>query len=167
MAELPQISKSKRWLFVILGTLSLVMTYVGAALPGVPGIPFLLLSAYFYVRSSPRMYKWLLNHRWFGKMLREFQEQKTVPVKFKIFVISQLWVSIIVGQIWIIEQMWIRIAVTIAGIITSIISWRWNNPSMKPRQASAPTTPTSESHCSESDPKTHIDPVSAESGVIL
>ncbi|MFK7924490.1 MAG: YbaN family protein [Bacteroidia bacterium] len=162
----PRSDKAKKWLFFVLGTLSLIMTYVGAALPGVPGIPFLLLSAYFYVRSSDRMYNWLLNHRWFGKMLREFQEKKTVPVGFKILVISQLWVSILVGQIWVIEQMWIRIVVTIAGLITSIVTWRWNNPSMQPRPKEPPTspsalaTPASEKHYSESDPKTHNDPVS-------
>jgi len=70
------------------------MSYVGVALPGVLGIPFILLTAYFYVCSSDKMYNWLLNHRLFGKLLNDFSKHKTVPLRFKLFVISQLWVSI-------------------------------------------------------------------------
>ena len=117
-------SKAKKILFFILGSLSLVMSYVGVALPGIPGIPFILLTAYFYVRSSDRMYKWLLNHKLFGRLLREFRKNKTVPLSFKLFVISQLWVYIIVAQIGFIESIYTRTIVIIAGIISSIVVWQ-------------------------------------------
>jgi len=111
----------RKIVFIVLGTISLVMSYVGVALPGVPGIPFILLTAYFYVRSSDRLYKWLINSRILGRILREFHAQKTVPLGFKIFVVSQLWVSIVVAQIWFIEQLWIRILVFASGIFFSVL----------------------------------------------
>jgi len=111
----------KKLIFFVLGSLSLIMSYIGVALPGVPGIPFILLTAYFYVRSSDRMYNWLLNHWIFGKLLSDFRKHKQVPLRFKIFVISQLWVSILVAQIWFISDLFWRITVVLMGIVSSII----------------------------------------------
>lgn len=150
-------------MYFVLGSLSLVMAYVGVALPGVPGIPFILLTAFFYVRSSDKMYHWVLKHRLFGRMIREFQKHKTVPLGFKILVISQLWVSIIVAQIWFLEQMWIRILVVVSGLGVSIVAARWKETSMGvdlEATPDLPAVPTSETRSAESDPKTHSDPES-------
>ncbi|HFA52194.1 MAG TPA: DUF454 domain-containing protein [Bacteroidetes bacterium] len=115
------VSKAKKRLYFLLGSLSLIMAYVGVALPGVPGIPFILLTAYFYVQSSDRMYGWLLRQRFFGKVIREFQAQQTVPRKFKLLVVSQLWVSIAVAEIWFVKNIWWRAAIVVSGIVCSIV----------------------------------------------
>ncbi len=129
--QIPPPSPWKKALFFVLGCLCLGMAYIGVALPGVPGIPFILLTAFFYVRSSDKMYRWVLEHRLFGRLIREFQQHKTVPLRFKIFVISQLWISILVAQIWFLEQLWVRILVMVAGIAVSIVAARWKETSME------------------------------------
>jgi len=120
----------KRFVFFILGSLSLVMSYVGVALPGVPGIPFILLTAYFYVRSSTKMYNWLLNHRLFGRLLSDFSKHKTVPLRFKIFVISQLWVSILVASIWFITSPYTQAIVIVSGLLSSFLVWKMKSTSI-------------------------------------
>ncbi len=116
-----RVSVFKKLIFFVLGSLSLIMSYIGVALPGVPGIPFILLTAYFYVRSSDRMYNWLLNHRLFGKLLSNFRKHQQIPLSFKIFVIMQLWVSILVAQIWFLSDLFWRITVVLMGVVSSII----------------------------------------------
>ena len=46
---------------------------LGVLLPGVPATPFLLLTSYFLVRSSPRLNARLLRSRVFGKILVDWQ----------------------------------------------------------------------------------------------
>jgi uncharacterized membrane protein YbaN (DUF454 family) len=117
-------SKLKKTLFLIFGTISLVLAYIGVIFPGIPGIPFILLTAWFYVRSSDKMYNWILNHRVFGKLLDKFSQKEKVPLGFKLFVVSQLWVSITVSLIWLIHNIYFQILTIIVGIIVSIVIFR-------------------------------------------
>jgi uncharacterized membrane protein YbaN (DUF454 family) len=65
-------------LYQALGWASVGMAGVGAALPGIPTVPFVLLAGYFFVRSSPAAHAWLLDSRWFGPILRDWEERRAV-----------------------------------------------------------------------------------------
>jgi uncharacterized protein len=55
-----------RVFWIILGLLSLGLGTVGAFLPLLPTVPFLLLAAYSFSKSSERLHYWLINHRVLG-----------------------------------------------------------------------------------------------------
>jgi uncharacterized membrane protein YbaN (DUF454 family) len=76
-------------LFFVLGAL-------GAVLPVLPTTPFLLLTSYFLARSSPRLNRWLLASRFFGPILRDWQQLGGVrpDVKVKAVMIVLLAVSL-------------------------------------------------------------------------
>jgi uncharacterized protein len=78
-------------LLIFLGSLFLVIGIVGIVVPGLPTTPFLLLSAALYLRSSKRLHGWLVNHRIFGKFVRNFQEGKTWTRASKIISILIMW----------------------------------------------------------------------------
>jgi uncharacterized membrane protein YbaN (DUF454 family) len=59
-------NKQKNRLFVIAGTISLVLGIVGIIIPVLPTTPFLLLSAVCYMRGSQRLYIALIHNRFFG-----------------------------------------------------------------------------------------------------
>ncbi|MBL4584011.1 MAG: YbaN family protein [Pseudomonadales bacterium] len=59
------------WLFVAIGA-------VGVVLPILPTTPFLILSLALFAKSSPRFHEMLLNNRWVGASLREWEETRTV-----------------------------------------------------------------------------------------
>src|SRR6478609_9594138 len=88
----------KKWIYFFLGICSLVMAYIGIILPGVPGIPFILLSAWFFMQSSQRLYGFMLNNKLTGRVVRKYFSGEKVSAKAKWFVISQLWVSLIIAQ---------------------------------------------------------------------
>ncbi|MCA9118131.1 MAG: YbaN family protein [Planctomycetaceae bacterium] len=58
---------------------------LGVILPGLPTTPFLLLTSYFLARSSPRWHAALLRSRWFGPVLRDWQEQGGVRPGVKLW----------------------------------------------------------------------------------
>lgn len=71
-------------LLVVLGCISCVLGIVGIFVPLLPTTPFLLLSAALWVRSSPRLYGWLLAHPCFGEYVRNFRENRAIPLRAKI-----------------------------------------------------------------------------------
>src|SRR5262249_16820591 len=60
--------------YLALGGGALVMTVVGLIVPGIPTVPFLLLSSYGFARSSPRMNRWLRETKFFGPILIEWEQ---------------------------------------------------------------------------------------------
>jgi uncharacterized membrane protein YbaN (DUF454 family) len=63
-----------RWLYLALGGGALVMTVVGLIVPGIPTVPFLLLSSYAFARSSPPINRRLRESRFFGPILIEWEQ---------------------------------------------------------------------------------------------
>ena len=51
----------KKVLYVILGCVFVTLGAVGAVLPVLPTVPFLLLAAYCFARSSERLHTWFQN----------------------------------------------------------------------------------------------------------
>jgi uncharacterized membrane protein YbaN (DUF454 family) len=96
--------KVVRALFFILGTFSLALGAIGIFLPILPTTPFLLLSAACYMRSSERMHKWLLNNRWFGNYIKNYQEGKGIPMKTKILAMAVLWGAIIFSAFIVLDE---------------------------------------------------------------
>ena len=70
-------------LYIVLGSISLALGILGIFLPLLPTTPFLLLTAALYFKGSPRLYNWLLNHRHFGPYIRNFRENKAIPLRAK------------------------------------------------------------------------------------
>ncbi|MBP2280012.1 uncharacterized membrane protein YbaN (DUF454 family) [Psychrobacter sp. PL15] len=68
-----------RWLFLLLGWLFFALGIIGVLLPVMPTAPFVLLAAGCWARSSRRFHFWLINHRSFGKFVRDWEDKRAVP----------------------------------------------------------------------------------------
>lgn len=77
----------------ILGSFFLGLGIVGIFVPLLPTTPFLLLAAALYVRSSPCLYAWLLNQRHLGSYIRNFRENRAIPLQAKIVSVSLIWLT--------------------------------------------------------------------------
>ena len=77
----------------ILGSFFLGLGIVGVFVPLLPTTPFLLLAAALYVRSSPRLYAWLLNQKHLGPYIRNFREIRAIPLQAKIVSVALIWLT--------------------------------------------------------------------------
>ena len=125
---MPKINKNKsiRLLWVLLGSISVGMGVVGIFVPGWPTTIFLIIASYFYIRSSDKLYNWLLNNKILGIYLKNYYSGKGMPVKAKIFSISMMWVfGLLSIFLWIPSNfIIIKIIVFILLIIGSIFILR-------------------------------------------
>lgn len=72
-----------RLLYKALGFLFLGLAFIGVFLPVLPTVPFILVAAYYFSKSSPRMYQYLREHKWFGKTIVQWEEEKCIPCFYK------------------------------------------------------------------------------------
>lgn len=113
--------KWKRYLFFTLGIIFLGLSYVGIVMPGIPAIPFILISGWFFLNSSKRLFDWMLSKKIMGKVLRKFFIGEGAGTGMALFVISQLWVSLIVAQLIFKMPLWLYIVINLTGIIGSVL----------------------------------------------
>lgn len=111
----------KEKIFIILSFISLGFGIFGMFLPILPTTPFLLLSATLFAKSSTRYYQWLLNHKHLGQYIRDFREDKSIPLRIKIISITTLWITILLSIIFAAEGMlWLQILLAAIAIVVSI-----------------------------------------------
>jgi uncharacterized membrane protein YbaN (DUF454 family) len=72
------VTRTGRLVYTTLGWSSVGMAVVGAITPGIPTTPFVILAGYFFIRSSPEAHEWLRQSRWFGPLLRDWEEHRGV-----------------------------------------------------------------------------------------
>ena len=85
-----------RLVALILAYLFLVLAIVGMFLPGLPTVPFLLLTAWFAARGSDRLHSWLYAHPHLGKLLIDWEQQRAVSRTGKVIAVLMLIASWVV-----------------------------------------------------------------------
>jgi uncharacterized membrane protein YbaN (DUF454 family) len=79
---------------IILGSVSFLLAVAGIFLPLLPTTPLLLLAAALWIRSSDRLYNWLINHRVFGEYIQNFQKHRAIPLRVKIYATTLVCLTI-------------------------------------------------------------------------
>jgi hypothetical protein len=80
-------------LLVSIGIVCVGLGSAGIVLPLVPTTPFLLLAAACFAKSSDRFHAWLLGHRRFGPVIRNYREKGGITRKARAIALSLLWFS--------------------------------------------------------------------------
>ena len=117
-----------RYALFILGWISFALGMIGLLLPVVPTSPFLILSAACFLRSSPRFYTWLTEHRWWGRYIRYFLDGQGIPSRIKALILGMLWIMILSSALLIVKIIWVSITMVIIAMAVSIYIIRLPNP---------------------------------------
>jgi uncharacterized membrane protein YbaN (DUF454 family) len=86
----------KRSLYLGAGLTSLAFGLVGIALPIMPTVPFLLLSAFCFARSNPVWEQKLLDHPTYGPSLRQWRDRRAIARPAKLGAIGAMSVGAVV-----------------------------------------------------------------------
>ena len=103
-------------LWISLGSFFVALAALGVALPGIPTTPFLILAAACYIRSSQKLYDWLISNKTFGPYLKDYREGKGIPKKAKILAISMIILFVGSSVIFGIEDQILKIVVGVLGL---------------------------------------------------
>ncbi len=109
-----------KYILIILGSLSLALGVIGIFLPLLPTTPLLLLSAALYVRSSEKLYNWLISQKYLGTYIRNFREHRAIPLRAKIFSITMIWLTLTYCAIFISPNIFLSILFFILAIVISL-----------------------------------------------
>ena len=115
-----------KYLLAFFGTVSLALGIMGVFLPVLPTTPFLLLAAALYMRSSQRLYGWLMSHKHLGAYIRNFREYKALPLRVKIVSVSMVWATLLYCAIYVAKEWWMSamfIAIAL-GVTIHILSYK-------------------------------------------
>ena len=119
----------RRWLWWLLAWTSLGLGLIGIVLPGLPTVPFVLLSAYAAARGSQRLHDWLHAHPRLGPPIREWEREGAVRRRAK-------WLATIMmtacGLLMVaVAPRWWMAAFGI-GVMATVATWLWRRPEPRP-----------------------------------
>lgn len=97
-----------RYILIGIGSVALTLGVVGIFVPMWPTTPFMLLAAACYIRSSERLHRWLLDHRYLGKYVRDFVSGKGIPRAAKATALLALWVTTTMSSAIVVGRFGVR-----------------------------------------------------------
>ncbi|MCB0338817.1 MAG: YbaN family protein [Bdellovibrionales bacterium] len=116
-----------KFFYISAGMISLGLGVLGFFLPLLPTTPFVLLTAYFFSRSSKRMHEWLISRRVFGPVIRDWEENRIISLKAKIF--ASFMMVVAVAYLILFKSVIVAVKIFVFIITTSVLVYIWNRPS--------------------------------------
>jgi uncharacterized membrane protein YbaN (DUF454 family) len=113
----------RKYLLVLLGCFFVVLGIIGILLPILPTTPFLLIASALFSKSSPRLHQMLLNNAWFGPIIQQWEENKTLSRKIK-YKASLLIISIFSISVVYLENK-INLQLLLVGIAIILLLFLW------------------------------------------
>jgi uncharacterized membrane protein YbaN (DUF454 family) len=86
-----------RTIWAALGLLSTGAGIAGIVLPLVPTTPFILLAAFCFARSSPRLEAWILEHHTFGPMIANWRRHGSIDRRAKRLALLLMGIAFLVS----------------------------------------------------------------------
>lgn len=122
----PPRSLFQRAVYICLGLLMVGLGIIGAILPLMPTTIFLILAAWFFSRSSPRLEAYLMRSR-FGGSLRDWRENGAISRKSKI--LALMGMSAGYAIFFVNSKPSISIAIIVGALILTCATYVASRPS--------------------------------------
>lgn len=116
-----------RALVYSLGWLSVLLGIIGALLPVMPTVPFLILAASCFLRSSPRLFQYLVSHPRWGQPIVYYLAGMGIAPKTKIYALSLMWAGMLFSAFFLLDLVEVKIILPIVGVLVSIYIIRQPN----------------------------------------
>ncbi len=105
-----------RALLIALGSFFVGVGVLGIFLPLLPTTVFFLIAAACYARGSQRAHQWLMTNRFFGRYLRQYQEERGATVGTKIVTLASLWGGLALAAYLVTPPLWGYAILAVIGL---------------------------------------------------
>lgn len=114
-----------RLLWTVAGWGAFAVGVIGAFLPLLPTVPFMLLAAFCFARGSDRFHRWLLAHPRFGRPIENWQKYGAISRSAKLAALVAIALAILIPLL-------IGVPTTIlliqAGVLTLVLVFILTRP---------------------------------------
>ena len=86
----------KKTIYIMLGSIFFMLGIVGYYMPLMPGTIFMIISAYFFMSSSKKLYNKIINNPLYGNPVKQYVENGIIPFKTKIIILLSMWIAVLV-----------------------------------------------------------------------
>ena len=112
------------------GVVALGLGAIGAVVPLLPTVPFVLLAAYCFSQSSDRLHDWLLDHDIFGPTIRDWRAEGAISRRGKLAatlsILLVLGISFGVGlPLWLLAVQCV--------VLSAVLLFIWTRPTGSPK----------------------------------
>lgn len=106
-----------RGMLIVCGWISVVSGVAGIFLPVVPTVPFLLLAAACFAKSSEVFHQWLLQHNRLGPLLHDYLNGAGIPFRAKMTSLAMICTSIPTSVIFFVDAPWLKVLLVVIAVI--------------------------------------------------
>lgn len=100
----------------------------GFFLPVMPSTIFLLIALWAFSKSSIRFHNWLYFHPRYGRTVRAWHKDKSIPIEAKWAAVSMMAMSVLIVAVFVANS-WV-LPVSIAAILTPIAAYIVTRPTL-------------------------------------
>lgn len=104
-----------KYIYIILGFLSLILGILGIVTPGLPTTPFILLTGFLFAKGSPRLHQKLKENKITGRYLNHIEGG--FSLRGKLISIGIMWTMVLISAFFVFENGNMRIIMICLGII--------------------------------------------------
>jgi uncharacterized membrane protein YbaN (DUF454 family) len=116
----------KRQLYLAAGLISVALGGIGVVLPLLPTVPFMILAAFCFANSSPRLESWLVEHHVFGGHIKNWRDRRAITRRGKWAATLAFAVSCVIALLFV-KLPWNLIPIA-AALISGSWIWTRNEP---------------------------------------
>lgn len=116
-----------RALYLIAGLFCVLLGLIGVVLPLLPTTPFLLVAAFCFSRSSERLHQSLLNNRYVGQIIRDWERDGVIPMKAKVLATTMM--LLMVSYPLIFKSFHYGLKLMVIATIIFALTYIWSRPS--------------------------------------
>ncbi len=125
----------KRQFYLAAGLASVALGGIGIVLPLLPTVPFMILAAFCFANSSPRLESWLVEHHVFGGHIRNWRDRRAITRRGK-------WAATIAfAASCMIALLFVKLPWNLVPVAAALIGGSWIWTRNEPDPAKLPMQP--------------------------